>query len=182
MYKDWTIGELQDAKRKLLKANKRYTSADKDVPKANITKMAQLNFAIRAKRTHGKFVNEAHVIDEPDIRYGDSPEKRIARLLKPEQHSKLTRYFGQHNMELVPLPSNHNLTRSLYDVLVAKIVDADNPNKLLGTIGWDVRNKGEPVPWIRFYQGFGKQIDALHKISVQDFLDKYAFAANDSAM
>jgi hypothetical protein len=52
-YKGWTIAELKDAKAKLLKANKIYKQKKQKVPQSHKEKMAELNFAIRAKQTHG---------------------------------------------------------------------------------------------------------------------------------
>lgn len=54
-YKGWTIADLEAEKVKLKADNAKYMEADKKVPDANRQKMAELNFAIRAKRTHGKF-------------------------------------------------------------------------------------------------------------------------------
>ena len=54
-YEGYTIADLEAEKKKLKADNLTYQEAGKKVPQANIEKMAELNFALRAKRTHGKF-------------------------------------------------------------------------------------------------------------------------------
>jgi len=52
-YAGRNIGDLEEMKAKLLKKNAKEKEAGEKVPQKDIEKMAELNFALRAKRGHG---------------------------------------------------------------------------------------------------------------------------------
>jgi len=52
-YDGKTVADLEQMKSSLKKQNDGYQERGEEVPQANIDRMAELNFALRAKRGHG---------------------------------------------------------------------------------------------------------------------------------
>jgi len=65
-YEGKTLEDLEKMKADLIKSNDKLQAQGKKVPKENIEKMAELNFAIRAKKGHG-FKNEEEAAEDEEF-------------------------------------------------------------------------------------------------------------------